>query len=311
MIAHWDEVEGRKLEVGPMGLTRIDLGDAIGSRTVGVARLVVDPGKRTSPVHVEMDEEEIFYVLSGSGLSWQEGKTYEAGAGDCIVHLAQEESHTLIAGPEGIDALAFGERTDPTLTYLPRAGVARAGITLDVSIGASPWTREAEAGELEVPEPSERPANIVSREAAESAFGGIARFLGKSAGAVRTGLNLVALPPSAEGAPPHCHSAEEEIFVVLEGEGVLRLWPGPSAEAGEAAPSEEIPLRPGHVISRPPGTRVSHSLHSGEQGLTYLAYGTRNTSDICFYPRSKKVFFRGVGLIARLEHLEYHDGEPS
>ena len=30
-----------------------------------------------------------------------------------------------------------------------------------------------------------------------------------------------------------------------------------------------------------------------------------------YYPRSNKVFFRGLGLIARLEALEYHDGEPS
>ena len=48
---------------------------------------------------------------------------------------------------------------------------------------------------------------------------------------------------------------------------------------------------------------------AGEQGLTVLAYGTREPNDICFYPRSGKVFLRGVGVIGRIEQLDYWDGE--
>ena len=70
-----------------MQLDRIDLGDAAGIEVdLGVARLRLDPGGRSSPVHVELDEEEIFYVLAGSGLSWQDGKTYEVGRAITIVH---------------------------------------------------------------------------------------------------------------------------------------------------------------------------------------------------------------------------------
>jgi hypothetical protein len=29
-----------------------------------------------------------------------------------------------------------------------------------------------------------------------------------------------------------------------------------------------------------------------------------------YYPRSRKLFWRGVGLIGRVEALEYYDGEP-
>ena len=76
-------------------------------------------------------------------------------------------------------------------------------------------------------------------------------------------------------------------------------------------PRETHAVRRGHVVSRPAGTRISHCLRAGEQGLTYLAYGTREPNDICYYPRSNKVFFRGIGLIARLEALDYFDGEPS
>jgi hypothetical protein len=30
---------------------------------------------------------------------------------------------------------------------------------------------------------------------------------------------------------------------------------------------------------------------------------------MCFYPRSNKISFRGLGVIARVERLEYWDGE--
>jgi len=44
-------------------------------------------------------------------------------------------------------------------------------------------------------------------------------------------------------------------------------------------------------------------------GLVYLAYGTRDSRDVCWYPRSNKLFFRGLGVIARVERLDYWDGE--
>jgi uncharacterized cupin superfamily protein len=44
--------------------------------------------------------------------------------------------------------------------------------------------------------------------------------------------------------------------------------------------------------------------------MTVLMYGTRDPSDVCFYPRSGKVFFTGLGLITRVgERVDYWDGE--
>jgi uncharacterized cupin superfamily protein len=100
------------------------------------------------------------------------------------------------------------------------------------------------------------------------------------------------------GYPPHCHSAEEEIFVVLEGEGTLSL--------GE----EEHAVREGSIVGRPPGTRVPHAFRAGAADLVYLAYGTREPNDIAYYPRSGKVSLRGVGVMGRIEPLGYWDGEP-
>ena len=48
---------------------------------------------------------------------------------------------------------------------------------------------------------------------------------------------------------------------------------------------------------------------AGEPGLTYLAYGPREPGDVCYYPRSNKIAFFGVGIITRVEKLDYWDGE--
>ena len=44
-------------------------------------------------------------------------------------------------------------------------------------------------------------------------------------------------------------------------------------------------------------------------GLLVLAFGTRDPRDVTYYPRSRKVSFRGIGLIGRLDVLDYWDGE--
>jgi uncharacterized cupin superfamily protein len=72
---------------------------------------------------------------------------------------------------------------------------------------------------------------------------------------------------------------------------------------------DEHPVRRGHVVARPAGTRVGHAFRAGEAGLTLLTYGTRDPNDIAYYPRSKKVYFRGIGVLTRLEQLDYWDGE--
>jgi len=69
-------------------------------------------------------------------------------------------------------------------------------------------------------------------------------------------------------------------------------------------------VRGGSVVSRPAGTGVAHGFAAGDGGLTLLAYGQRDPRDIAWYPRSRKVSIRGIGLRFRVEEsLEYWDGE--
>ena len=166
------------------------------------------------------------------------------------------------------------------------------------------FVRESELGPPELPdELGERPRTIVNLEAVEATpFGrgsveAVRRNLGAAVGSRTTGLKHVTVAPGKLAAPPHCHTAEEELFVVLTGDGTLEL--------GE----EELPVGAGHVVARPPGTGVAHAFRAGEDGLEVLAYGTRDPGDMCFYPRSNKIAFRGLGVIARFERLDYWDGE--
>ena len=111
VITHWDEIEGARRERGHLAATWKPLTGA-NSVTVGVQRIEVEPGRWATPLHLEGSEEEIFYVLSGSGVSVQrDGQSEEAfavGAGDCLVHLALEHAHTIGAGDDGLVVLAFG-----------------------------------------------------------------------------------------------------------------------------------------------------------------------------------------------------------
>lgn len=303
-LVHWDDVEPRRLEQGHLAGSWRHLGDAAGAVAVTVNRIEVDPGRWSTPAHVE--GEEIVYVLGGSGLSWQNGSVYEIREGDCIVHRGGWEAHTLRAGDGGLDVLAYGRFGEVITPHLPRAGVSWLFPSwVETGVHGRPWEREEAAGEPEVGEPAERPSNIVNVNDLEQE-----RWidLADAAGSVESGLNVVTVAPGKLPAPAHSHSAEEEIFVILEGDGTLELVPNPRAR-DRGREEEHHPVRAGHVVARPAGTQIAHAFRGGEAGMKVLMYGWRDRNDITYYPRSNKIAFRGVGLITRLEPLDYWDGE--
>jgi uncharacterized cupin superfamily protein len=281
------------------------LGSAAGCDRVGLRRIRISPGKQSTPVHAHFGEEEIFYVLCGNGWSWQENGVYEIGERDVILHPHGGPAHTVVAGDDGIDVLAFGDNLRHEAVRFPRIDATWiGGMVLDFH-PVHQFQLEAErAGPVEVPERLDpRPPTILNvddvepvafqRERVDAA----ARFLGRALGARRTALNLTALAPGSESAQPHCHSAIEELFVVLDGDGVLLLGPG----------EEEYPVQAGSIVSRRAGTGVAHSFRAGRGGMTMLMYSDVDPNDMCFYPRSGKVFIRGLGIVFRPEQVSFWD----
>ena len=309
-LAHWDDVESNRRAMGEMDATWQRLGAAAGTKGVGVNRVRVAPGKLPTPPHSHGASEEIYFVLGGEGLAWQDDQVHAVRPGDCVIHRADELEHTFVAGPDGLDYLVFGTIHPTELGWLPRSGAVRFGWPWVEGRTDDPWDREAEVPPLAYGEPAPRPSNIVNVDEVE-----LERWQGATTAPLATkersdqaGFHWERLDAGARGSVPHCHSEEEEVFVILDGEGILQLWPSPWG--ARDAEREDVPIRPGHVIARPPGTRVSHSFRAGDGGMTMLIYGTRKPNDMAWYPRSNKIAWRGLGVIGRIEALEYDDGEP-
>jgi uncharacterized cupin superfamily protein len=104
-------------------------------------------------------------------------------------------------------------------------------------------------------------------------------FVGSRIGARQLGYNLTVLPPGKVQCPFHSHHGEEEMFLILEGEGELRFG------------DERYPLRRHDVVACPTGGReVAHQIiNTGSVPLRYLALSTLAPIDICEYPDSGKI----------------------
>lgn len=98
-------------------------------------------------------------------------------------------------------------------------------------------------------------------------------------GARKLGYNLTVLPPGKAQCPFHNHRGEEEMFLILEGEGELRFG------------DQRYRIRPHDVIACPTGgPEVAHQIiNTGTVDLRYLALSNRVELEACEYPDSNKV----------------------
>jgi uncharacterized cupin superfamily protein len=126
-------------------------------------------------------------------------------------------------------------------------------------------------------------------------------------GARNLGYNLTVLPPGKAQCPFHCHHGEEEMFLILEGEGELRFG------------DQRYPIRKNDVIACPTGgAEVAHQIiNTGKVVMRYLALSTLVELEACEYPDSQKILIssgkrgeRGLRKIFRAEHtVDYYDRE--
>ena len=141
-------------------------------------------------------------------------------------------------------------------------------------------------------EPFSRPPLYESRSAR----------LSEGTAAKKLGASVDVMPPGKRSCPYHLHHVQEEMFIVLEGQGTLRV-------AGQ-----EVPIRAGDVIHVPPGPDYPHHIvNTSDRPLKYLSISTQEEPEICEYPDSGKYSAWAPGFQARQRReasLDYWEGEP-
>jgi uncharacterized cupin superfamily protein len=130
-----------------------------------------------------------------------------------------------------------------------------------------------------------------------------------SIGARKLGYNLTELPPGKSQCPFHSHREEEEMFLILEGEGELRF--------GE----QRFKLRRNDVVACPTGgAEVAHQIiNTGKAPLRYLSLSNLSATEVCEYPDSQKIgVFASTSSASSLRTMfraeagvEYYDREAT
>jgi len=145
------------------------------------------------------------------------------------------------------------------------------------------------------------------REVREPLYDSAGARLARGTVARKLGASIDIVAPGMRSCPYHFHHAQEEMFVILEGTGTLRVS------------GEMLPLRAGDIAFIPPGPDYPHQIiNTSSAPLKYLSISTRDTPEIVEYPDSRKYLAeassgdaRSFDALQRLDNnLDYWDGEP-
>ncbi len=143
-----------------------------------------------------------------------------------------------------------------------------------------------------------------------SLYGGGDVRLGSRLGLKGLGAAYSEVQPGKSGCPFHNHHVEDELFVILEGEGTYRIG------------NQRIPVRAGHILGAPAGgPDTAHQLiNTGTVPLRYLSISTKAATEICEYPDSGKFLaktldpktgeYRFNQMVSELESIDYWHREP-
>ncbi len=92
-------------------------------------------------------------------------------------------------------------------------------------------------------------------------------------------VSIYDIPPGKSNYPYHYHTANEEIFYIISGKGLLKT------------PEGEKLVSPGDVVICPASDKGAHKLTntSETETLTYLDVDTNRFPEVVFYPDSSKL----------------------
>ena len=149
-----------------------------------------------------------------------------------------------------------------------------------------------------------------TREQRAPLYDSVCARLAAGTAATKLGISVDIVAPGMRSCPYHFHYAQEEAFIVLEGEGTLRV-------AGEM-----LAIGAGDVMFIPPGPDYPHQIiNTSAAPLKYLSISTKDSPEVVEYPDSGKYLAMAAGtsngarqVFGRMhrekDDLDYWDGEP-
>ena len=98
-IRNVDDLPAEDYERGEIAGTARDLGEATGTKLLGVDITIIPPGKKSSHMHRHVHKEEFFYVLSGRCKVRVGMAEYELRPGDAVARPADSKEHHQFHNP--------------------------------------------------------------------------------------------------------------------------------------------------------------------------------------------------------------------
>lgn len=108
-------------------------------------------------------------------------------------------------------------------------------------------------------------------------YNGSVLRIAKQFGAKNLGFHLEVMDPKTFSAPYHYHTGEEEMFLVLEGEAIVRCQ------------NQYRKVGPGDLIFYKTGPETPHNMYNHtDKPFKFLAISNAGVPDECYYPDSHK-----------------------
>jgi uncharacterized cupin superfamily protein len=287
----------------------------------------VPPGASICPYHGHLGQWEAFFVRAGHGTVRASSKSYPVKTDDVFVHPPLALHQLTNTGTTDLEVFIFADNPPMDGCYYPDSGkwgLRQPGFFFrateaDYFDGEEPGAPSSPPNRpTPVPQPppdlppfDARRINIDDLpwdpwRSPKLTFRGESKELSVALGARRnapTGLGghpfdleLCRLAPGERGNPFHCHAAQWEMFIFLEGTATVR--------AGD----ERQVLHGGEVVLHP--AMEAHEVrNTGETDLLYLLVADNPPVDYWYYPDSDKWGLRAPRKFFRLQEVDYYDGE--
>jgi uncharacterized cupin superfamily protein len=114
-------------------------------------------------------------------------------------------------------------------------------------------------------------------------------YLGAAAGSERIYVNIDYVKPGAKSVKYHSHSRQEEFFLVLKGNGILRMK------------NQELAVKAGDFVAKPAGKDIAHQfINTGSDVLEILDCGLNEPDEAIAYPDEGVVLLKKEKLAFRI-----------